>query len=237
MSAGDRPIQLCGSTVGRPAGAWTPAVHALLEHLYEHGFDAAPRPISSGPGREIVTMIPGKTPGEDFVAPWTGHDQLVSVAHLLRRYHDAAAAFVPPPWATWQETSVPTSGTVVCHNDLYRGNVVFRDGQAVGLIDFDFAHPADPLWDLAVAAWHWVPLSDGWRSDVPTNLWPARLRLFVEAYGLAPERRHEVVEYIAAFLQNVRGRAVTAGRDTQQVERDVSVLNEHRDRLQLALPR
>lgn len=77
----------------------------------------------------------------------------------------------------------------VCHNDLYRGNVVFRDGQAVGLIDFDFAHPAAPLWDLAIAAWHWVPLSDGWRSDVPASRWPERLRILVEAYGLEPAGR------------------------------------------------
>ena len=36
-------------------------------------------------------MIPGQTPGKEFVAPWSGDDQLASVAQLVRRYHDAAA--------------------------------------------------------------------------------------------------------------------------------------------------
>ena len=123
----------------------------------------------------------------------------------------------------------------MCHNDLYRGNVVFRDGRAVGLIDFDFAHPADPLWDLAVAAWHWVPLTEGWRSDVPTHRWPDRLRIFVDAYGLAPDQRHEIIECLAAFLHNARARAVLAGRDTQQVDQDIEVLDQHLDRLVAAL--
>lgn len=237
MGSSDRPIQFRGSTVVRPAGYWTPAVHALLEHLHRQGFHAVPRPLGHHGTREVVSMIPGKTPGEDFVAPWTGDDQLISVAQLIRAYHDAASTFVPPAWAKWQETSVPTTGTVVCHTDLYRGNVVFRDGRAVGLIDFDFAHPAQPLWDLSVGAWHWVPLSDRWRSEVPPARWPDRLRIFVDAYGLPSVRRPQVVACIAAFLQNVRDRAVRAGRDARQANRDLQLLDQDRDRLLTELVR
>lgn len=237
MGSSSRSIQFDGSTVGRPAGYWTPSVHAFLEHLHRQGFDGAPRPISYSGDREIVTMIPGETCGEDFVAPWVGDGQLTSVARLIRRFHDAAVTFVAPAWARWQQTSVPTVGTIVCHNDLYRGNVVFRDGRAVGLIDFDYAHPADPTWDLSIAAWHWVPLSDGWRSDVSPDQWPERLRMFVEAYGLPVGRRGEVVDCLAAFLSNVRVRALTAGRDTQQVDRDRQVLDRHKDGLLAALRR
>ena len=32
-----------GDTILRPAGPWTPAVHALLRHLEEVGFPASPR--------------------------------------------------------------------------------------------------------------------------------------------------------------------------------------------------
>jgi len=32
-----------GQTVRRPAGPWTPAVHALLAHLHAAGFAGAPR--------------------------------------------------------------------------------------------------------------------------------------------------------------------------------------------------
>ena len=32
-----------GDTVRRPTGPWTASVHALLRHLEEHGFTAAPK--------------------------------------------------------------------------------------------------------------------------------------------------------------------------------------------------
>lgn len=235
MSSSDRQIDVGDSTVSRPAGYWTTSVHDYLNHLHQQGFDGAPRPIGHDGRREVVSLIPGSTPGEDFVSPWTRDAELSSVGRLVRRFHEAAATFVPPAWARWQQTSVPTTGTLVCHNDLCRGNVVFRDGQAVGLIDFDFAHPADPLWDLAIAAWHWVPLSDGWRSDVPAGRWPERLRILVEAYGLEPAGRSEILDCLAAFLHNVRLRAVTAGRETGQAHRDTETLSRHRDKLLLAL--
>jgi hypothetical protein len=45
-----------GDTVRRTAGAWTPAVHALLAHLESKGFPGAPRPRGlDESGREILT--------------------------------------------------------------------------------------------------------------------------------------------------------------------------------------
>src|SRR3712207_8027153 len=46
-----------GDTVRRPAGRWTPAVHALLAHLHEAGFRAAPRPLGLDErGREVLGL-------------------------------------------------------------------------------------------------------------------------------------------------------------------------------------
>lgn len=46
--------------VRRPTGPWTPAVHALLTHLYEVGFRAAPRPLGIvDQGREVLTFTQG----------------------------------------------------------------------------------------------------------------------------------------------------------------------------------
>jgi hypothetical protein len=51
-----------GDTVRRPAGPWTPAVHALLAHLHEVGFHAAPRPLGLDErGREVLEFVPGAT--------------------------------------------------------------------------------------------------------------------------------------------------------------------------------
>jgi hypothetical protein len=46
-----------GDTVRRPAGPWTPAVHALLGHLRAAGFPGAPRPLGLDEhGREVLTF-------------------------------------------------------------------------------------------------------------------------------------------------------------------------------------
>jgi hypothetical protein len=42
MSSG---VVRVGDTVRRPAGPWTPAVHALLAHLHAVGFHGAPAPL------------------------------------------------------------------------------------------------------------------------------------------------------------------------------------------------
>ena len=45
-----------GDTVRRTAGHWTPAVHALLDHLESVGFDAAPRALGTDEqGREVLS--------------------------------------------------------------------------------------------------------------------------------------------------------------------------------------
>src|SRR5260221_6573384 len=52
MSSG---VVRVGDTVRRPAGPWTPAVHALLAHLHAVGFDGAPRPLGVDErGREVL---------------------------------------------------------------------------------------------------------------------------------------------------------------------------------------
>ena len=60
MSSG---VVRVGDTVRRPAGPWTPAVHALLTHLHAAGFPGAPRPLGIDEhGREVLTFIPARLP-------------------------------------------------------------------------------------------------------------------------------------------------------------------------------
>jgi hypothetical protein len=90
MSSG---VVRVGDTVRRPAGPWTPAVHALLTHLHEVGFGGAPRPLGiDDRGREVLTFMPG-------TVAWPGHfhlldadRQLRRAARLVREFHDAKAA-------------------------------------------------------------------------------------------------------------------------------------------------
>ena len=87
-------------------------------------------------------------------------EALVSVADLLRRYHRAAASFDPAGYAWPRPVPARYRTGLVSHNDVYPANVVFRDGRAVALIDFDLAGPGSAAWDFAAAARSFVPLLD-----------------------------------------------------------------------------
>jgi thiamine kinase-like enzyme len=88
---------------------------------------------------------------------------------------------------------------MICHNDVCFENVVFKDGEAVALLDFDFAAPGRPLFDLAACARMCVPVDDDLNAsrlgfkDLDR---PARLRLVADTYGLDAESRHALVELL-----------------------------------------
>jgi hypothetical protein len=185
-----------GNTVRRPRRATSAATWALFDHLERAGFDAAPRFLGvDDRGREMLSFLPGEAaiePVEDWV--W-GDETLVSVAELLRRYHDAAASFDLARHAWPDFVPAEFRDGLVCHNDPNLDNVIFADGIAVGLIDFDLASPGSAVWDVACAARLWAPLRD--ERDVPDELRGRtleRLRLFVDAYGLARRDRQRVAD-------------------------------------------
>ena len=180
-----------GDTVRRPAGPWTPAVHALLTHLHESGFRAAPRPLGiDDRGREVLTFVPGGVIWPDrfaLVEPTAG---LVRVARLVRDFHDAVEDFIPPPDARWQ-VLVPAEGAdIIAHQDLAPWNLVAGEGDWA-FIDWDTAAPGSRLWDVAYAIRGFVPLSahPDWQSPDAA----ARLRLFADAYGLDETERRTLV--------------------------------------------
>lgn len=135
---------------------------------------------------------------------------LADLASLVRRLHEATATFRPEiaDWST--EWADPTGGSVICHNDLFPENVVFRDGRVVALIDFAMAAPGRPLWDVAIAAEVWGPLGDPDRRDQhPMDLdGIARLGVLTRAYGLeaesAPELIDVLIEERAHSVANIR---------------------------------
>jgi hypothetical protein len=149
-----------GDTVRRNAGPWTPAVHALLRHLEYVGFTGAPRALGIDErGREVLSYLEGEC-GEYPLAPhWVTDEALVTVATMLRMFHDAQYGFRPPPGAVWRSFGPPPPDTeVICHHDAAPHNVIWRPDGTLSLIDFDLASPGARIYDVAYAAWTWVPL-------------------------------------------------------------------------------
>jgi hypothetical protein len=184
-----------GDTVRRPQRATSPATHALLHHLADVGFSGAPRFLGvDEQGREVLSYVPGTAITPPYPAWALTDEALVSVALLLRRYHEAVSTFAASPHAWPASPPAPFAGEVVSHNDPNLDNVVFSGGRAVALIDFDLASPGSRVWDVACAARLWAPLRpERYIDDARRGLALDRFRLFVDSYGLTDADREELV--------------------------------------------
>ena len=196
-----------GPHVLRPSTPHSSSVHAFLRSVRAAGFDGVPAPVGIDPdGRERLEFIEGEVPVPPFPA-WSQSDlALASTVRLLRGLHDAGGGFDASghQWAT--DLADPRGGTVMCHNDVELSNVVFRDGLAVALIDFELAAPGRPVFDLAHLVRLCVPIEDevdqerlGW---VPADR-PARLRLVADSYGLSPEGRAHLLAAIPEAMDRL----------------------------------
>jgi hypothetical protein len=194
-----------GNVVIRNSGPWTPAVHALLRHLQDVEFPAAPRLVGSGlsqDGREVLTFIDGEftQPG-----PWN-LEGAARLGSLLRDLHQATRSFRPPPnavWFPWHGRDLGSPVKVIGHCDVAPWNIVAREGLPVALIDWETAGPVDPLVELAQMCWLNAKLHDdivAQRERLPPLAERARqLAAMVDAYGLTIRQRRAFFDRIIEF--------------------------------------
>ncbi|GIF75758.1 phosphotransferase enzyme family protein [Asanoa siamensis] len=201
-----------GATVRRPVGPQTDAVDALLAHLHAVGFTGAPRPLGRDErGRQVLEYVPGELT-EDL-----DPRHLPDIARMLRDLHAAAASFTPPPGAVWHTeippVGVPGSpvGEVICHHDAAPWNLVRADRGWV-LIDWDNAGPGSRAWELAYASLTCC----GMRPERPIPESAARLRSFVDGYGLDPALRPALAALLGVNAGAMYDLLATGARDGRQ---------------------
>ncbi len=228
-----------GKTVRRPTGPWTPAVHALLDHLERHGLPCAPRVLGTDArGREVLSYLPGHIIDVDTEQLTDG--QLVSLVTWTRRLHEATATFTHPgPWrllgSDQPGSDRPGSDRpgsdrpeVIAHNDIAPYNACFEGDQVTGVFDWDLAGPATALRELAFLVWPSVPLY----RDIGATESARRLELVASTYGryTAREILHAVPQRIQDSIDFIRS-AVEQGDETM---RNLAALGEP-ERTEVAL--
>lgn len=194
-----------GNTVRRPLGPHSPLAHAILRHLEHKGFGGAPRFLGiDDQGRETLTFVEGEVanrPHPDWLAD---ENRLVSLARLVRRLDDAMLGFAPSSDMLEAAAAPEISGMppapaeepeFIGHMDITPENVVFRNGEAIALIDFDLAKPATRVDEVFNLCMWWAPFApDEDRSDPLRGVDAVvRTRLIADAYGLSPEARERLI--------------------------------------------
>jgi Phosphotransferase enzyme family len=192
-------VMRVGDAVLRPKAPCSRATHALLAHLSAVGFDGAPRVLAVGAVTEMLTYIDGRAAVPPLPEDTLTDFALVSIAELLRSYHHAVQSFDPTRYR-WPRPIPPAFRTgLVSHNDVHPANLVFRNGRAVALIDFDLAGPGSAAWDIATAARNWAPLQDDRDvTDCRQGRAIERFRIFLHACELTRAERRHVAEAIVA---------------------------------------
>jgi hypothetical protein len=207
----DRVLVRSGDVVRHPRHAWSEATRMLLQQLEAVGFPYSPRVVGDQDGADLLTFIPGAS-GADGWVPVVEDAGVEAFAQLLHAYHQAVADWHPAVDPTWFDGSVGVGdpGQVVCHGDFGPWNVVWDGTTPVGLLDFEYARPGDPLEDVAYALEYVVPFRDDatclrWHRFTEPPDRRRRLALFAEAYGLTSTdglvdrvilRQHEQLEMV-----------------------------------------
>jgi hypothetical protein len=179
-----------GQAVHRSAGAWTPTIHRLLDHLHAHGVTWLPRPLGlDEQGREVLTYLPGTVPRYPMPSWVWSEEVLVEAGRRLAQVHQASAGFDTTD-AVWQ-LPAHSPAEVICLNDVAPYNMVFNDAhQLTGFIDLDTASPGPRVWDLAYLAYRLAPLTQVEDTGGPasTGVRRHRLELLCQAYAGAGDR-------------------------------------------------
>jgi thiamine kinase-like enzyme len=166
-----------------------------------------PEPLGfDNDGNEIISFIPGEVSNYPLSETAVSQKALISAAKLLRDYHDASASFLNELQGNESWMLPPRKpAEVICHGDYAPYNVVLNGNKAVAMIDFDTAHPAPKVWDIAYALYRWAPLThpdnpDGFGS---TQEKIDRAQLFCDVYGLTKVERVGMINLVIERLQGL----------------------------------
>jgi len=193
--------------VYRPSGFWSVSIHKLLSHLESEGFNCAPKAFGfDDNGNEVLSYVLGDV----YNYPLTGNiatdEALISAGKLLHQYHDATVSFISSPLFKNTKWMLPGRKPyeAICHGDFAPYNVALNGKQTVGIFDFDTAHPAPRIWDVAYAIYCWAPFKTN-KYDALGDLksQSIRARLFCDSYGLSNAEREKLVEVMIDSVQTL----------------------------------
>jgi Ser/Thr protein kinase RdoA (MazF antagonist) len=193
-----------GSTVTREMHPASPSVHKLLRFLTHHGSTFSPEVLSVEGNHEVLSKVEGQSFDYPLQGAIASENALVSAASLLRQYHQLSREFIGEQNVEELEWLLPALEPyeVICHGDFAPYNVALTGNEVTGVFDFDTAHPAPRVWDLAYAVYCWAPFksnNDDSLGEISDQI--ERAVLFCNAYQATEQQREALVVTMIARLK------------------------------------
>ncbi|OUJ38625.1 phosphotransferase [Vibrio parahaemolyticus] len=193
-----------GEVVYRPLQSWSSTIHLILKHFERAKIAETPQFLGVNKDQEILSFVVGNTYNYPLVGAIATNEALVSAGKLLRKVHDSTVSLLEQLDVNahrWMlEPREPFE--VICHGDFTPYNVALLENKVVGVFDFDTAHPAPRVWDLAYSVYCWSPFKTDSNDKLGTiSEQLARARLFCDSYGATESEREQLADIMVQRLQ------------------------------------
>ncbi|EGR0411584.1 aminoglycoside phosphotransferase family protein [Vibrio cholerae] len=209
-----------GEAVYRPIQPWSPTIHLILKHLEQSNVDESPKFLGVNENQEVLSFVVGDTYNYPLIGAIATNEALISASKLLRKIHDSTVSLLNQMDVNKQqwmlEPRIPFE--VICHGDFTPYNVALSENTVVGdftpynvalsentvvgVFDFDTAHPAPRIWDLAYSVYCWSPFKTDSNDKLGTIAEQvARAKLFCDSYGATDLEREQLADAMVQRLQ------------------------------------
>ena len=251
LLGGRASIYRKGNAVYRPLQPWSSTIHCLLAHLRRSGVRETPVFLGAEGKYEKLRFVPGNTYNYPLSGAVATLEALRSAATLLRKIHDASVSFLTegdPMNMHWMLTPKEPF-EVVCHGDYAPYNVALTGNFVTGVFDFDTAHPAPRVWDLAYSVYCWAPFKADSVCQLGTlNDQVLRAKLFCESYGATKSMVNQLVDVMVGrliLLSNFIRSEAESGNEKfsndieeghiEEYLNDIDYIKKNRDRILLGI--
>jgi aminoglycoside phosphotransferase (APT) family kinase protein len=194
-----KPVKV-GNTVHRQPSEQSSYVHQVLRFLEDANFEWAPRFLGMDEqGWEVLSFIEGYVPHGQAVPgrTWSLETMQDIFAHI-RELHDLTSG-----------SELSKGHECICHGDLSYANTVYRDGEAIAFIDWDWAHAGQRIDDVAYGILQYLSIGE---SETEGGPWERAdlARALAYAYGLDASQRARIPARMLDLLIATRDKQLQA---------------------------
>ena len=196
----EKEVYKVGNAVIKPKMPWTESIHNYLNFLVNSGFNEVPKIIGlDESGNELLEFIES-----EYIHPKPWNDALIKqIGNKLRELHEISKNYKysrNDKWQNWFLHNIGDTKKIISHCDIAPWNVITKGNTIIGIIDWEYVGPVDPIMELARVCWLFIQLYDddvGEKIGLPDLTTRAhQLRILLDSYKLRKSQRKSIIDRI-----------------------------------------